>query len=132
MSDNTSEDTQKKCDESSKINESKLRPMLQKFNEDLGVYINDDQRFRLGKVLTIIDAAISDPEQRKAIKDLVQNDWWNSRHDTIGRMPNPHTDIRGICIALGFNLYPATTTSPQNEPFDEEKYASERYAKLVK
>ena len=48
-----------------------LQKVLRKFNEDLGIYINDDQRFKLGRVLTIIDAVIADPEQRKAIKDLV-------------------------------------------------------------
>lgn len=31
------------------------------------------QNFRLGQVLTIIDASIVDKEQRKAIKDLIKN-----------------------------------------------------------
>ena len=33
-------------------------------------------RLRIGKVLTIIDASISDPEQRKGIKDLINKDFW--------------------------------------------------------
>lgn len=33
----------------------------------------DRESYILGKVLTIIDAAISDPEQRKGLKDLIRN-----------------------------------------------------------
>jgi hypothetical protein len=83
-----------------------LRPMLQKFNEDLGQYINDDQRYKLGRVLTIIDASFSDPEQRKAVKDLVQSEWWShSRVPSDTPMASPHTDLRAISKALGFELY---------------------------
>lgn len=84
-----------------------LQKVLQKFNEDLGRYINDDQRFKLGRVLTIIDAAISDPEQRKAIKDLVNSEWWGKgdRNVPSDGMLSPHTDLRAICQLFGFELY---------------------------
>lgn len=84
-----------------------LQKVLQKFNEDLGRYINDDQRYKLGRVLTIVDAAISDPEQRKAIKDLVNNEWWTrgDRNAPADGMLNPHTDLRAICQLFGFELY---------------------------
>ena len=40
-------------------------------------YINQNTRF-LGQVLTIIDASISDKEQRKGIKDLIQADYYRT------------------------------------------------------
>lgn len=38
--------------------------------------IANHEQHRLGKVLTIIDASISDPEQRKGLKDLVKEAFW--------------------------------------------------------
>ena len=38
---------------------------------------NNNQRYKLGKVLTIIDGCISDQEQRKAIKDLITQAFWD-------------------------------------------------------
>lgn len=35
--------------------------------------LEDQVSFLKGKVLTVIDAAISDQEQRKAVKDLIKN-----------------------------------------------------------
>lgn len=109
--------------------ESNLRKLLQKFNEDLGQYINVEERFKLGRVLTIIDAAISDPEQRKAIKDLVQNEWWNNNvRNTDANMINPHTDLRAICELFGFELYPETeNTLPsqtENLEFYKKRYSA--------
>lgn len=34
--------------------------------------------FYMGTLLTFIDAAISDPEQRKAFKDVVKNNFWTN------------------------------------------------------
>lgn len=85
---------------------NELRPMLQLFNENLSRYINDNERYKLGRVLTIIDASFTDPDQRKAVKDLVQNEWWNtSSRASDTPMVNPHTDIRAMTEALGFELY---------------------------
>jgi len=86
-----------------------LRKLLQQYNEDLGIYINSDERYRLGQVLTIIDASISDKEQRKAVKDLINNGWWGGFTGTRDRdgvkMSSPHEDIRALCESLGFALY---------------------------
>lgn len=113
------------------IEKDKLQKMLQSFNGDLDVYINDDQRFKLGRVLTIIDAAIGDPEQRKAIKDLVNNEWW-SQGNRPGehRMTNPHTDLRGLCKALGFELYEESSMPLQAGNLED--FAASHYEKLVK
>jgi len=47
-------------------------------------YILDNQRSQcknfLGKVLTIIDASIVDPQQRKGLKDLIQNEFYGDLH----------------------------------------------------
>lgn len=100
-----------------------LRKVLQQFNEDLGQYINAEERFKLGRVLTIIDASIADPEQRKAIKDLVNNEWWGNNHTRVSEstMANPHSDIRGLTEALGFELYPVSDNEPLAEPHDSNQ-----------
>lgn len=109
-----------------------IRKGLQRFNEDLGVYINEDQRYKLGRVLTIIDASISDPEQRKAIKDLVNNEWWtSSNRNSDGRMTNPHTDIRGLCLALGFELYPSTEEAIAVQESDYTDWAKQSYTRTI-
>ncbi len=40
------------------------------------------ESYLLGKVLTIIDASISDPEQRKGIKDLVKDAFYSKEFYT--------------------------------------------------
>lgn len=106
--------------------------MLQRFNEDLGQFINAEERFKLGRVLTIIDAAISDPEQRKAIKDLVNNEWWNNNvRNTEGTMTNPHSDLRAICTVLGFELYESNAGQlPLEDNYQE--FVVKRYDKVAK
>jgi hypothetical protein len=118
----------------SQITKENLQTALQAFNEDLGVFINNDQRHKLGRVLTIIDASIGDPEQRKAIKDLVNNEWWSGGNRPVeGRMMSPHTDLRGICRAFGFDLYDDSGL-PQAIPLDGtgmEEFVATHYTKLI-
>ncbi len=113
------------------MSEKNLRPMLQQFNEGLGVYINDKERYLLGRVLTIIDASIADPEQRKAIKDLVNGEWWNpgNRGMPVEGMGNPHSDLRAICKLLGFELYdqnslaaPSTYREDETLEWEQKRY----------
>jgi len=123
-------------DEYPYVKVKQLRKGLQRFNEDLGQYINSDQRYKLGRVLTIIDASISDPEQRKAIKDLVNNEWWSNGSRVTSendRMTNPHTDMRGLCLALGFELY----ESKGNDALpvtvnDYEEWSAKSYRQTIK
>lgn len=42
-----------------------------------------------GRVLTIADAAFQDPEQRKAVKDLLQKATWDWYHD-VREYPSKH------------------------------------------
>lgn len=41
------------------------------------IYQNDNSR--IGRILTVIDGCIADPEQRKAIKDLVKGSYWDEQ-----------------------------------------------------
>jgi hypothetical protein len=40
----------------------------------------DEKKFLLGNVLTVIDSAISDREQRKALKDVVETVWYQKNY----------------------------------------------------
>ena len=40
-----------------------------------GVWITDQVRFLLGRVLTIVDASVVDPKQNKAMKDLIKGEF---------------------------------------------------------
>lgn len=115
------------------ITKDKLQPMLQAFNSDLGMYINEDQKHKLGRVLTVIDAAIADPEQRKAIKDLINNFWWSDNNRlNSNRMASPHTDLRAMCKVLGFELYEPSDEPPAPNSSDyREESATKHYAKLA-
>lgn len=112
---------------------SPLRKMLQRFNENLGIFINAEERFKLGRVLTIIDASMADPEQRKAVKDLIQNEWWNgngARPANDSNMHNPHSDLRAICRVLGFELYERTTSTPSGLE-DSEEWLTKQYKDIA-
>lgn len=115
------------------VSVSELRPMLQYFNEELGQYVNREERFKLGQVLTVIDAAIGDPDQRKAVKDLINNSWWGSNGRlSEGPMANPHTDLRGMCKALGFDLYTESDGPPPPSNHEDLQWEQKRYRDVVK
>lgn len=114
--------------------EENLRKVLQKFNEDLGTYVNNEERFKLGQILTIIDASFADTEQRKAVKDLVNNSWWGgtltNRAVQNDGMGNPHSALRAICELFGFDLYPENAdqlTAPAGENLDWLKKKYEKH-----
>lgn len=119
-------------EEKSEVKIKDLRILLQKYNSDLGIYINSVDRYKLGRVLTIIDASIADPEQRKAIKDLINGDWWGTRlNKESTEMDNPHSDLRGLCEAVGFDLYEEQTYDvPSNS--DMREYTKKRYEDALK
>lgn len=106
------------------LNENTIRPVLQHFNEQLGQYINANERNKLGKVLTILDASIADREQRKALKDLVNEAFWGGDRSIVseGGMYNPHSDMRAICELFGFDLYPEIESGlhAQAHPYEKE------------
>ena len=40
----------------------------------------NDRKYHLGRILTVIDACIPDTEQRKAIKDLIEEAFWSKSY----------------------------------------------------
>lgn len=57
--------------------QSKLKPIYWLRNYLSNNFVDHNNHF-LGKVLTIIDASISDKEQRKGIKDLIQAEYYST------------------------------------------------------
>ena len=66
------------------MSKAKLKPIYWLRNYLSENYQRKNDKF-LGQVLTIIDAAISDKEQRKGIKDLIQNAYYRDRSDRLMR-----------------------------------------------
>lgn len=40
--------------------------------------MHEDKTYLLGRVLTIVDASVSDPQQRKAMKDIIQDAFYST------------------------------------------------------
>jgi len=70
----------------------KLSPVFLLRNRILDTHREFTRSF-LGKVLTILDASIPDKEQRKGIKDLVQDAFYNSFQQRY-----PDTEFRYILL----------------------------------
>lgn len=60
---------------------SKSSPSLKLFYKIQSEYF-DSKSYTIGKLLTIIDACISDREQRKGIKDLITQAYWRDDERT--------------------------------------------------
>lgn len=54
----------------------KLRLGLKEFGNLRRDYDYRIDKYKLGRVLTVIDGTIADPEQRKAVKDLIHSLWY--------------------------------------------------------
>ena len=70
-------------------------------------------------MLTIIDGAIADETQRKAVKDLVHDAWYRPSEAVIG---SPFPQMSDVTSALGFQLYndPVTVeTATRYNPYSE-------------
>ena len=79
-----------------------LRKVLLKYTDLDFQWTTENDKRKLGKVLTIIDGSISDETQRKAVKDMV-HDAWYSNSDTMIAKPG----VYQLTEALGFPLYEA-------------------------
>lgn len=71
--------------------------------------IYDIEQYKLGRVLTIIDASTSDVEQRKAMKDVIKDAFYSKEYhsDRLGEI------IYQACARLGIN--PFKTSGSQKE-----------------
>lgn len=87
MSDNISEKSSKPdeyiqitlAESSQSVSLEKVRRILRTFMDDIYDYNRELDNNRKGKILTVVDASISDETQRKAVKDMINEAWYNSR-----------------------------------------------------
>lgn len=56
----------------------RLRESLQKLENIHNTRKYEDQQHTIGRILTVTDGMIADPEQRKAVKDLVRNAFYGN------------------------------------------------------
>ena len=91
-----------------------IRLLSQKVNDD----VYQQRQHTFGRIATIIEATVADPEQRKSVKDLVSNaiysdSYWNGISFQFGQFAE----------AQGFKLWNddnqigcvATTAEPMNQ-----------------
>ena len=86
----------------SEVKEVQVQPLkivLQMYEDDIGQYHGEYSKNRLGKILTIIDGAIVDATQRKAVKDMI-NDMWYGASRPFQEFPQAWR----VAEALGFEL----------------------------
>ena len=77
----------------------KLREQVRLLDRTLSSNRYDTQKRLFGKIATIIEAAIADPEQRKSVKDLISDAIYG---DVDHRQQN---ELELFSEALGFKLY---------------------------
>jgi len=88
------------------IEVEKVKLVLRKYKEDMSDFTHDTDKNKLGKVLTVIDGAIADETQRKAVKDLIHDGWYNSMNHRI------YPQMHHVAEVLGFQLYEDADTLP--------------------
>ncbi len=59
---------------------TRLQKQLQELCRRVNMSLGDEKNTLLGKVKTIVDGAIADPQQRKAMKDLVDTAFWGDTY----------------------------------------------------
>lgn len=103
-----------------KIPLSKVQRILIAYENDIYDYNRKLESKRLGKVLTIIDGAIADQTQRKAIKDIVNDMWYGDRW-VDGHSHYPQ--LRQATDAIGFPLRSEkdVISLPAHEEFNRYK-----------
>lgn len=62
----------------STVEKSKVEKVFNAYVNDIYKANGEIEKSRLGKILTVIDGAISDETQRKAVKDLVHDVWYGT------------------------------------------------------
>lgn len=92
----------------STVEKSKVEKVFNAYVDDVYRVNGEIEKSRLGKILTVVDGAIADETQRKAVKDLVHDAWYSA---TAYRT---YPQARHVADALGLNLkrdVPIATTS---------------------
>lgn len=65
---------------------SSKTPVTDILFHNLEAKLGHNNDYFLGKVLTVIDAAIADTDQRKAIKDIIRPIFWDLNHQNRGAL----------------------------------------------
>ena len=76
-----------------------LKKVLQMYEDDIQQYNLEYSKNRLGRLLTIIDGAIVDGTQRKAVKDMINDMWYGA-----SRPFQEYPQAWRVAEALGFEL----------------------------
>lgn len=95
----------------SKVESNDLQRQIVLLSENVNTDVFNQRKYLLGRVLTVIEAVTNDPEQRKAIKDVVQDlfyqgSYWN----------NLRWHFSQILKANGFAPLPDNKLVPTEEP----------------
>lgn len=96
-----------------------LNRVLWKYEQDKEDYFAEQSRYRLGRILTIIDSSIADETQRKAVKDLVHDAWYSDHAQNINAAP--YTHMFDVQTALGIETRIDAAQIPQNEHYNPYK-----------
>ena len=99
--------------------QEKLRGQIRLLCRKMGVDNYERRQHLFGKMATIVEASISDPEQRKSIKDLVSNAIYADTH-----LDNHSYQFELFAEAQGFKLWndePHTLNMPTTAQNEYEK-----------
>lgn len=78
-----------------------LEKQIDHLSEIVNTEIYEQRKYLLGKVLTITDGAISDKEQRKAVKDLIndvfyQGSYWNNLREVFSNFREANGFVQNL------------------------------------
>lgn len=102
--------------------QEKLREKLRKLSNNISNHIMEHRSATVGRVLTVTDSAIADPDQRKATKNLVEQAMYDTHQHIGGSLGGAiQNDLYRLARSEGFELYEEPT--PENmstlEPANE-------------
>lgn len=74
-----------------------LEKQIDKLGETINNEVFEQRKYLIGRVLTVVDSVISDPEQRKATKDILNDIMYaNSYWYRIAQVLNDFREANGI------------------------------------
>ncbi len=100
--------------------QEKLRSKLQKLSSNISDSIMHHRSNTVGRVLTVTDSAISDPDQRKAVKSLIENAIYDTHNDIGGSLGGAiNSSLQRFALSEGFKLYNEPGENITIEPINE-------------
>ena len=101
----------------STVKKSKVEKVFNAYIDDIYRVNNEIERSRLGKILTVVDGAIADETQRKAVKDLVHDAWYSAT--AYRTYPQPTHVAEALGIDLKRDIPVAVTSPDEYNPYKE-------------